>query len=166
MLCNTCIPKSKLGDIVYGASGLIFIGDILTLIVAARAAGGMNNIEDTAGVIGGFVLAQNVLNARFITSGELCQNLNNNQTALITAIAAIWGAAYGPNDEFSRILSDLSGIPLADMGRNYKDCPKCKDHPLNMGHSSFAWFTSQTTVTPSDWKKTWIALPVTWPPGL
>jgi hypothetical protein len=146
---------------MYGATAGIFVVGERLIIHGATLAGGMNNLQDTAGVIAGMALANLLLNGN-ITQDQLCTQLHSNQQAYINDVIN----GLNSDDPVLPLLRQLSGNNLADMGIPYANkCTPCPSPAPALGHANFAWITSLEDVASGDMKQTWAGLPINWPPG-
>ena len=90
----------------------------------------------------------------------LCQQLKSNQTKLRDWIKS----GFPEDDPLYKIVAQLSGNNLMDMGRPYVNCRRCPSKAPKRGHANFGVITQDSQLPLSDeWQKIYGELPIEWP---
>lgn len=150
MLCDVCIHKSELGNVMYGAIAKLWLRGEPLIIGAAVAMGGTNSMPDMAGVVGGLSLG-NLVSAGDISTSTLCEVLRSDQSEYIARILE----RFDPQSAAAQHLRSLSGNNIQDMGRQFTGCGKCPEAAPAMPNSTFTWIKNTQDIATGDWTQTY-----------
>jgi hypothetical protein len=157
MICEVCIHKSEMGNIMFGAMAKLWMRGEILIIGGAVKWGGTNSVEDMAGVVGGMSFGD-IVQAGDISQDKMCSVLKSNQAGYIGGIRN----EFKPEGTAGTLLGQLQGNNLDDMGRSFKDCKKCPDAPPSLPNSTFGWLKTTKDMASGDWKQTY-PWPIDWP---
>jgi hypothetical protein len=142
MLCETCISKTELGGIMFGAMGVV-AGIQEELLVGVAANGfrlglelippAVDSVLDIAGIVAGINVGKILRFQGSITRRQFCEAVRQPTDPVM-----IWELRdkFQPDSPAYKWLGKLSGLFLKDM--RVAGCTECAVPAPNYGHSSFA----------------------------
>lgn len=171
-LCGTCIDKSDLGNIMFGAMGKQWVRGEALVIGAGRKAGGTGGIdspEDLASVLAGILMSGTgttllYTDLQHASSSQMCSMLKADYSSEIgkirTALDDSWEAIYGQVDKANL---------MNTIGKKKAGCGDCGAGAYDGGHSDFSPVGNDRRNLAAGWQEKKLhrdiykGLPITWP---
>lgn len=140
-LCGSCIDKSELGNLMYGATAMLVMEAeaFVVAVVMRLGKNGPDSLEDMAGVLGGLKLLYELFLKDYFSTDSLCDALGNTD---VMWIANRVRCEFGADTLQHRLLKECGDPPLVSMREPLAGkCYDCPDPPPNLPHSTFGWVT-------------------------
>jgi hypothetical protein len=157
MLCGTCISKTELGGIMFGAMSQVAGIPVNTAIGAAVWKGITTTRADMAGDLSGVNIGKAM--DKDLTAEGLCKILTNPMISKAELDAL--RAQFSKDSNTARVLEHLTTNLLGEM--TVAGCGRCPAPSRTLGHSNFSGQSVRFSKATYDYADIYSQLMVDWP---